>query len=88
MNLHREFWGNRLDPSLTTLPSVDDNDGDVLPGNPVLMLARQLLVRAEYIRMFNAVKNLHEVSYEDRLAVVTGQPGVGARNVTICLSCP
>ena len=94
IDLYKRFWGNPLDPSLTTLPSVDKPDNnedpksDVLPGNPFLTICRPLLVRAEYIRMFNAVKKLHEESYQGRLAVVTGQPGVGARNVTICLSCP
>jgi hypothetical protein len=101
LGYYNRFWGTPLDPALTTLPDradameLDDtgessdgenSESDVLPGEPFLDLHKPLLVRAEYIRVFDAVKDLYEKSYDERLAVVTGQPGIGARNFAICLS--
>ncbi|HEV7738537.1 MAG TPA: hypothetical protein VGO47_14345 [Chlamydiales bacterium] len=68
-------------------PDAEDDDQPekedvVLPGDPFLRLAsvkKNLLVRAEYIRMFDAVES--SAHKRDRpLAVITGQPGIGRRN--------
>lgn len=84
---YRESWANPLDPSLTALTAQtvdisDDEvgtDDDVLPGEPLLVvLETHILVRAEYIRVFDAVELLYSESHKDHLAVVTGQPGIGA----------
>ncbi|KAF8513599.1 hypothetical protein BU17DRAFT_53205 [Hysterangium stoloniferum] len=90
LEYHRRFWGSPLNATFTTLPSQDNAmdseseeqqpSGDVLPGEPFISDAdtlEQLLVRAEYIRVFDAVKVIHEKSHNTRLAVVTGQPGIG-----------
>ena len=90
-DLHRRYWGNPLDPTITTLPThatdldgleLGDEEGpssDVLPGNPFLdVLDRRFLVRAEYIRAFDRAKAVYDKSRYNHLAVVTGQPGIGA----------
>lgn len=54
-----------------------DPGDDLLPGSGFLdVFGTQILVRAERIRVFNAVK---EAYLEDakRMAVVTAQPGIG-----------
>jgi hypothetical protein len=57
----------------------EEKPSDLLPGEAFLLdVHPQLLVRAEYIRVFNAVKAVHEQYDKSHLAVVTGQPGIGA----------
>lgn len=84
---YRHSWGKPLDPGLTTLPKkTTDLDGDsmvldddVLPGDPFLnVLETRFLVRSEYIRVFEEVEELFKASHASHLAVVTGQPGIGA----------
>jgi len=87
---HRQSWANPLDLALTTLTTdTTDLDGDevddVLPGDPFLtVLNTRFLVRAEYIRVFNEVETLYNSSRVDHLAVLTGQPGIGARISVVC----
>lgn len=88
-DFHRRYWGHPIDPALTTLPTYgdeEDPDSDVLPGNPFLdVLGVRFLVRAEYIRAFDAAKALYDKSRVNHLAVVTGQPGIGATpSAAIC----
>lgn len=92
VDFHRQCWGQPLDHGLTTLPTNDSDlesgeevedyerkEGDILPGDPFLhILGTHFLVRAEYIRALHAVKTIFEKSGQDHLAVVTGQPGIGA----------
>lgn len=79
-----EFWGVPLDSVYTTLPTqenteLDEQTGEVAPRELFLDLKPRLFVREEYIRVFDAIKKLHEKSGDTRLAVVIGQPGIGAR---------
>lgn len=87
LDYHHQFWGKPLDRLLTTLTSGGDNsdmeedgasNGDVLPGNQFLHFGKPFLVRSDYIRIFDAVRKVHLDSHDERLAVVTGQPGIGA----------
>ncbi|KAF8518633.1 hypothetical protein BU17DRAFT_90687 [Hysterangium stoloniferum] len=91
LDYYYRFWGAPLDPTFTTLPnranamehdddgesSDEDSENDVLPGEPFLDLCPRILVRAEYIRVFDAVKAVYEEFHDKRLAMVTGQPGIG-----------
>ncbi|KAF8500086.1 hypothetical protein BU17DRAFT_102563 [Hysterangium stoloniferum] len=65
LDYHRQFRGSPLDPALTILP--DQASTVSLP----------MLVRAEYIRVLDAVKATYQKSDNTSLAVVTGQPGIG-----------
>ena len=91
IDFHRQYWGNHLDPALTTLPThamnldglelgnEQDLSGNILPGNPFLdILDVPFLVRAEYIRAFDKVKATYNKYCRNHLALVTGQPGIGA----------
>jgi len=88
MDFHRRYWGNPIDPAFTTLPThgnEEDLSSDVLPGDPFLdVLHVRFLVRAEYIRTFDRVKAVYDESRLNHLAVVTGQPGIGATRPAIC----
>ncbi|KAF8524690.1 hypothetical protein BU17DRAFT_42824 [Hysterangium stoloniferum] len=88
LDYYRRFWGSPLGPTFTALPYQDNTtnpeseeqqlNGDVLPGEPFLKdITPPILVRADYIRVFDAVKVAHENSHDASLAVVTGQPGIG-----------
>jgi hypothetical protein len=72
------------------LDDEKDMSSDVLPGEPYLdLLDRKFLVRAEYIRTFDEVKTVYDEDYKHetshgRLAVVTGQPGIGAMAFAVC----
>jgi hypothetical protein len=96
-DFHRQYWGNPLDPALTTLPThatdldglnvgdKEDPSSDVLPGDPFLnVFDTRFLVRAEYIRAFDGVKAIYDESRRNQLAVVTGQPGIGATTSAVC----
>ena len=87
-DFHRRYWGNPIDPAFTTLPThgdEEDSNSDVLPGDPFLdVLDVRFLVRAEYIRAFDMVKAVYDKSRLKQLAVVTGQPGIGATPSVIC----
>ncbi|KAF8523807.1 hypothetical protein JB92DRAFT_3140665 [Gautieria morchelliformis] len=87
---HTEHWDKPLGPGLTTIPmhvpdvdgrelvNGEDMSGDVLPGDPFLrVFDNTILVRAEYIGVFDKVKSVYDESCGSRLAVVTGQPGIG-----------
>ena len=88
MDFHRQYWGKPLDPAFKTLPThgtdldgleLDDEEDDILPGDPFLdVLDRRFLIRAEYIRAFDKVTVLYDKYRRNHLAVVTGQPGIGA----------
>jgi hypothetical protein len=89
LDFYRRFWGSPLDPALTILPDQANtvNSGsdeqesydNVLPGEPFLKdVGLPMLVRAEYIRVLDAVKATYQKSDNTLLAVVTGQPGIGA----------
>ncbi|KAF8518127.1 hypothetical protein BU17DRAFT_91228 [Hysterangium stoloniferum] len=83
------FWGSPLDLSLTTLSDQvnttireceEQPNGDVLPDEPFIPDTDTFaprLVRAEYIRIIDAVKVAYETSHNTSFAVVTGQPGIG-----------
>ncbi|KAF8513564.1 hypothetical protein BU17DRAFT_95255 [Hysterangium stoloniferum] len=88
LDYYRRFWGIPLDPALTILPDRDnttdseseeeESNDDILPGEPFLKdVGLPMLVRAEYIRVLDAVKAAHQKSHNTSLAVVTGQPGIG-----------
>ena len=87
---HRRYWGHPLESAFTTLPTPTaldglESSGDVLPGDPFLDgLDVRFLVRAEYIRVFDRVKAVYDESHANHLAVVTGQPGIGATPSAIC----
>lgn len=72
------------------LDDEEDTSSDVLPGEPCLdLFDTKFLVRAEYIRTFDKVKAVYEEDCERvpphrRLAVVTGQPGIGAMTFAVC----
>jgi len=87
-DFHRRYWGNPIDPAFTALPThgdEEDSNSDVLPGDPFLdVLDVRFLVRAEYIRAFDMVKAVYDKSRLKQLAVVTGQPGIGATPSVIC----
>jgi hypothetical protein len=73
------------------LPNTNHNSeedlSDLLPGEPFLMEVQpQLLVRAEYIRVFDAVKAEYEEHHDTYLAVVTGQPGIGTKTPLVARS--
>ncbi|KAF8521913.1 hypothetical protein BU17DRAFT_14993, partial [Hysterangium stoloniferum] len=88
LDYYLRFWGNPLDPALTILPDQanttdseseeEESNGDVLPGEPFLKdVSQPMLVRAEYIRVLDAVKAAYQESHNTSLAVITGQPGIG-----------
>jgi len=87
-DFHMRFWGRPIDPKFKTLPTENppESDSDAEPLGEILLdepfldvhLPKQLLVRAEYIRVFNYVQVIHaEESSNERLAVITGHPGIG-----------
>ncbi|KAF8523873.1 hypothetical protein BU17DRAFT_85290 [Hysterangium stoloniferum] len=88
LDYHCRFWGSPLDPAFTILPDEANtvNSGseeqesydDVLPGEPFLEdVSLPMFVRAEYIRVLDAVKAIYQKSDKTLLGVVTGQPGIG-----------
>ncbi|KAF8513912.1 hypothetical protein BU17DRAFT_94947 [Hysterangium stoloniferum] len=88
LDYYRRFWGSPLHPALTPLPDQanttnpeseeQESNDEVLPGEPFLTdVSLPMLVRAEYIRVLDAVKAAHQKSHNTLLAVVTGQPGIG-----------
>ncbi|KAF8521910.1 hypothetical protein BU17DRAFT_87460 [Hysterangium stoloniferum] len=88
LDYYLRFWGNPLDPALTILPDQanttnleseeQESNGDVLPGEPFLKdVSQPMLVRAEYIRVLDAVKAAYQKSHNTSFAVITGQPGIG-----------
>jgi hypothetical protein len=93
--LYRRWWGKPLDEVFTTSPDAnldgpgsddeEDLSDDLLPGEPFLISPELgFLVRAEYLRVFDWVKKLYDASHLTHLAVVTGQPGIGATTSVVC----
>jgi hypothetical protein len=74
---HDQCWGHPLDHALTTLPNDEEfQNSGVLPGDPFLnIFNKTILVRAEYIQVFDMVKAISNEKLE--MAVVTGHPGIG-----------
>jgi len=76
---------NIMDVDSDTPDPVEDTESStfVPPGNRILPLTtapgstmpEKLLVRVEYLRIFNAVKEYLDIG--DRCAIVSGQPGIG-----------
>jgi hypothetical protein len=63
-----------------------ENDGDLLPASPRPIIDsrwRQLLIRAEYVRIYNWVEQLYEksASFPPPAIIVTGQPGIGQYSI-------
>jgi hypothetical protein len=85
-DLHAQSWGKPLIPVLINLEDDDEgSDDDVLPGDTFLIVNEiHFLVRAEYSRVFNEVKNLYNNSHKNHLAVITGQPGIGVWISVVC----
>jgi hypothetical protein len=57
-----------------------ENDGDLLPESPIIVSSwSRLLIRAEYLRIYNWVEEKYDDGTRNRPAavVVTGQPGIG-----------
>ncbi|KAH9974969.1 hypothetical protein BGW80DRAFT_1169885 [Lactifluus volemus] len=94
LDFHKQFWGNPLPPEhLDLKESVHDpndeehddengeeNDGDLLPESPIIVSSwSRLLIRAEYLRIYNWVEEMYDEGTPNRPAavVVTGQPGIG-----------
>ena len=96
LSFHESFWGNPLPKEHVTLKAnvrdvrdgapgdedgSDESDGDLLP-NPIFKNSlKNLLIRSEYLRIYEYVANA-DLSGKN-LAVVTGQPGIGKCCVTI-----
>ncbi|KAF8508114.1 hypothetical protein JB92DRAFT_3121213 [Gautieria morchelliformis] len=85
---HDAHWGIPLEPTLTTLPmhmDLDDLSSDILPSEPFLMnaLGTTILVRVEYLQVFDMVKKVYDESHHTHLAVVTGQPGIGVTSSAV-----
>ncbi|KAH9970587.1 hypothetical protein BGW80DRAFT_1176049 [Lactifluus volemus] len=59
------------------------NDGDVLPESPrpptIVSSWNQLLIRAEYLRIYNCVEQLYDegAGIHPPAVIITGQPGIG-----------
>jgi len=91
--LYDRFWGEPLHQTLRELrlreadeaQTSDDSDSqdDVLSGAPIMKIDPRfrILVRAEYLRVFDEVARIYSAGFETwnniNLAVVTGQVGIG-----------
>ena|SRR5277367_3062210 len=94
MEINTEL-GNSMIPSITDRVEIDtdavhepgDDQGDILPKTPLLDRTldggdTKLLVRAEYIRIFNMVEQVYNERNNNKqlrppAVVITGQPGIG-----------
>ncbi|KAH9972535.1 hypothetical protein BGW80DRAFT_356581 [Lactifluus volemus] len=82
---HRDFGDSVHDPNDEENDDENggENDGDLLPESPRLPIIdsswSQLLIRAEYLRIYNWVEEKYNDGTENRppAVVVTGQPGIG-----------
>jgi hypothetical protein len=95
LDFHKRFWGDPLPPEHSDLvhdPKVEEDgdedgekgDGDLLPGSPIINTPwKQLLIRAEYVRLYNWVEQKYEDSTESHppAVVITGQPGIGQYSI-------
>ena len=103
LDFHKQFWGVPLplvhtdlvhDPSaeLSDYENGRENDGNLLPQSPPPIIDTnwmQILICAEYPRIYNWVEQKYEEGKEDRPAAVTvtGQPGIGQYNIIDMRSC-
>jgi hypothetical protein len=82
---HRDFGDSVHDPNDEENDDENggENDGDLLPESPRLPIIdsswSQLLIRAEYLRIYNWVEEKYNDGTGNRppAVVVTGQPGIG-----------
>jgi hypothetical protein len=95
LDFHKQFWGNPLPPEHSDLvhdPKAEEDDdengekdeGDVLLGSPIINTPwKKLLIRAEYVRLYNWVEQKYEDSTMNRppAVVITGQPGIGEHSI-------
>ncbi|KAH9953866.1 hypothetical protein BGW80DRAFT_1439868 [Lactifluus volemus] len=83
LRFYEQFWGNPLPQGHISLKDPvydpndeendDENDGDLLPANPPPIIDtdwRRLLIRAEYLRIYNWVEQMYEVGEPDRPSAV------------------
>jgi hypothetical protein len=73
--------GSAIDQDDANEPGEEVIKDVLLPGNPFLkfsLFRKKLLVRAEYIRIFDAVESQYQRNCKT-VAVVTGQPGIGKK---------
>ncbi|KAK2461336.1 hypothetical protein APHAL10511_006863 [Amanita phalloides] len=95
LHFYEQFWGIPLPQEHISLkdsiydPNDEENDengeengSDVLPATPPPIIDTnwmQLLIRAEYLRIYKWVEDMYAVGkvYRPSAIVVTGQPGIG-----------
>jgi hypothetical protein len=86
-DFREKTWKIPMPPQFTSLPTDHGSlKGDLIPCvDPFMTLSlfgadkRAMLIRAEYIRIYNELQKFYEGMTAAAAAIITGQPGIGMK---------